>query len=259
MKLADRVAIITGGAGSMGSEIARQYAAHGAAVVVADLRPDEAEAVAAQIDPTGERAVAAGIDVRDSARWAEVVAYAEEAFGHVDILCNAAGANFRVSFDEQTEQMWRRILDVNLTACFLATKAVVPAMRRSGRGVILNMGSLGSLRQGAGSPAYGVSKIGLLGLTRSTAASYAADNIRCVLINPGHVDTDFIRANAEHSPNDWSTSIDNPDNYQSRVAGTPLGRMCTPADIAATFLFAASDEAGMITGSAITVDGGAGI
>ena len=259
MKLADRVAIITGGAGSMGGEIARRFAAAGAAVVVADVRPDEAEAVAGQIDPAGERAVSTQLDVRDSARWAEVVAETETAFGHVDTLCTVSGANFRVGFDEQTEQMWQRIIEVNLTACFLGTKAVIPAMRRAGRGVILHTGSLGSLRQGAGGPAYGVSKIGLLGLTRSTAASYAADNIRCVLINPGHVDTDFIRGDAEHSPNDWSTSIDNPENYRSRVAGTPLGRLCTPADIADTFLFAASDEAGMITGSAITVDGGAGI
>ena len=259
VKLSGRVAIITGGAGSMGSEIAQLFAAEGAGVVVSDIRSDEAQVVVQQIVESGGQALAAALDVRDSGRWAEVVSEAEGVFGHVDTLCNIAGANFRVSFDEQTEEMWQRIMETNLTAYFLGIKAVVPAMRRVGRGVILNTGSLGSLRQGAGGPAYGVSKAGLVGLTKGTAASYAADNIRCVLINPGHVDSNFIRNDAEYSPNDWSTSIDNPENYQSRLTSTPLGRLCTPRDVANTFLFAASDDASMITGSAITVDGGAGI
>ena len=98
-----------------------------------------------------------------------------------------------------------------------------------------------------------------MGLTRSTAAAFAQDNIRCVLISPGHVDTNFIRSDNPYSPNDWKTSIDNPDNYEARRKGTPLGRLCTPEDVANAFLFAASDEASMITGSMITVDGGAGI
>lgn len=259
MRLEGRAAIVTGGAGSMGSEIARLFAAEGAAVCVADFNVEGAEAVAREISEADGRSLAAELDVRDAARWAEVVATAEMTFGHVDTLCNIAGANFRVSFDEQTEEMWKQILDTNLTAYFLATKAVVPAMRRAGRGVILNIGSLGAIRQGAGSPAYGVSKIGLVGLTRSTAAAYARDDIRCVLINPGHVDTHFLRANTEYSPNDWSTSLDNPENYERRREATPLGRLCTPRDIAHAFLFAASDEGAMITGSTITVDGGAGL
>ena len=78
-------------------------------------------------------------------------------------------------------------------------------------------------------------------------------------MSPGHVDTNFIRSDSAHSPNSWETSIENPDNYERRRASTPLGRLCLPEDIAKTFLFAASDEAAMITGSMITVDGGAGI
>ena len=132
-------------------------------------------------------------------------------------------------------------------------------MRRSGRGVVLFIGSLASLRQGTGSPAYGVSKIGLVALTRSVAASYARYGIRCVLISPGHVDTNFIREDSDHSPNTWQTSIDNPENYSSREAATPLGRLCSSEDVARSFLFAASDDASMITGSMLTVDGGAGI
>ncbi len=259
MRLAKRVAIITGGAGSMGSEIGRVFCREGAAVCLADVNLDAAKTVAEQINASGGQALAVQLDVREAAQWDEVVAQTAATFGQVDTLCNIAGANFRVGFDEQTEDMWRQIIDTNLTSYFIGTKAVIPAMRRAGHGVILNVGSLGSLRQGAGGPAYGVSKIGLLGLTRSTAATYAADAIRCVLINPGHVDTNFIRGNSEHSPNDWSTSVDNPTNYENRRAATPLGRLCEPQDVANVFLFAASDEASMITGSMITVDGGAGI
>jgi NAD(P)-dependent dehydrogenase (short-subunit alcohol dehydrogenase family) len=101
--------------------------------------------------------------------------------------------------------------------------------------------------------------MGLVGLTRSTAASYARDNIRCVLVSPGHVDTPFIRANNPYSPNTQATSIDNPENYQRRRSATPLGRLQTPEDIAKAFLFVVSDDAAMVTGSMLTVDGGAGL
>jgi 3alpha(or 20beta)-hydroxysteroid dehydrogenase len=243
----------------MGSAVARLFAAEGAAVCVADMDKERADAVAGEISVSGGRAIAAELDVCQAEQWAQAVAAVEEAFGHLDLLANLSGTNYRVSFDEQSEEMWRKIIEVNLTACFIGIKAVVPAMRRAGRGVMLHVGSLGSIRQGAGSPAYGVSKIGLVALTRSTAASYAPDNIRCVLVSPGHVDTNFIRGDSEHSPNSWETSIENPANYEGRRVATPLGRLCEPEDIARTFLFAASDEAAMITGSMITVDGGAGI
>ncbi len=183
----------------------------------------------------------------------------ERAFGPVSILCNNAGANVRVSFDEQTEEMWHLIVGTILTGSFLGIKAAVPSMRRAGGGVIVNLGSLASIRPGGGSPAYGSAKMGLVGLTRSAAASYARDNIRCVIVSPGHVDTPFIRENAPYSPNDPSTSIDNPENYERRLRRTPLGRLQTPDDIARAFLFVVSDDAAMITGSMLTVDGGSAL
>ena len=259
LKLAGRAAIITGGAGSMGSAQAEHFARAGASVCVADLNIAGARKVAGAIREQGGSAFACELDVRVASSWKETVAATERQFGHVDTLCNIAGANYRVGFEEQTEEMWRAIIDTNLTAYFLGIKAVVPAMRRAGRGVILNTGSLASIMQGPGGPAYGVSKVGLLGLTRSAAATYAKDNIRCVLISPGHVDTDFLRGNKPHTSNDESTDLDVPENYQRRVDQTPLGRLCTPEDIAKTFLFAASDDASMITGSMITVDGGAAL
>jgi 3alpha(or 20beta)-hydroxysteroid dehydrogenase len=259
MKLEGRVAVITGGGGAMGGAQARLFASEGAAVCVADLFLEKAEAVAADIASTGSRARGVQLDVRDASAWAAAVDATETAFGPVSILCNNAGANFRVGFDEQTEEMWNMLIGTMLTGPFLGIKAVVPSMRRGGRGVIVNLGSLASIRPGGGSPGYAAAKMGLVGLTRSTALSYAPDNIRCVLVSPGHVDTPFIRADNPYSPNTSKTSIDNPENYERRRRATPLGRLQTPEDVARAVLFVVSDDATMVTGSMLTVDGGAAL
>ena len=259
MRLAGRVAIVTGGGGAMGGAQARLFTREGAAVVVADLFAEKAEAVGREIGADGGRAIASQLDVQRADGWARVVAEAEAAFGPVSILCNNAGANFRVGFDEQTEEMWQQILGTILTGSFLGIKAVVPSMRRAGRGVIVNLGSLASIRPGGGSPAYGAAKMGLVALTRAAALSYARENIRCLIVSPGHVDTPFIRQNNPYSPNDPTTSIDNPENYRRRLRNTPLGRLQTAEDIARAVLFAVSDDAAMVTGSMITVDGGSAL
>ena len=259
MRLAGRVALVTGGGGAIGGAQARLFAREGAAVCVADLFAGKAEVVAGGIRAAGGRAAAVPLDVRRSEQWADAVDAAEHAFGPISILCNNAGANVRVGFEEQTEREWDLILGTILTGSFLGIKAVVPSLRRAGGGVIVNLGSLASIRSGPGSPAYAAAKSGLVALTRSAARAFARDRIRCVVISPGHVDTPFIRENAPYSSNDERTSIDNPDNYARRLAATPLGRLQTPEDIAGVSLFAVSDEAAMITGSMITVDGGAAL
>jgi len=259
MKLEGRVALVTGGGGGMGGAQCRLFAAEGAAVCVTDIFPDKAQAVADEIEAAGGKAIARRLEVQRAEEWAEAVAATERELGPVSILCNNAGANFRVSFDDQTEEQYRLIIESMLIGSFLGIKAVIPSMRKAGKGVIINLGSLASIRNGPGSPGYAVGKTGLIGLTRSAAASYAEDNIRCIIISPGHVDTPFIRANNPYSPNDASTSIDNPENYERRLRATPLGRFQTPEDIARAVLFAVSDDAAMITGSMITVDGGAAL
>src|SRR5262245_10594875 len=135
MKLEGRTAVITGGGGGMGGAQARLFATEGAAVCIADLFLDKAEAVAAEIATGGGRALAVRLDVQRADQWAAAVAAAEQAFGPVSILCNNAGANFRVGFDEQTEDMWNLLIGTMLTGSFLGTKAVVPSMRRAGGGV----------------------------------------------------------------------------------------------------------------------------
>ncbi len=259
MKLEGKVALITGGGGAIGGAQARLFAREGAAVGVADLFEEKARAVAREIEEAGGCALALALDVQRSAGWAAAVAATERAFGPLAILCNNAGANVRVGFDEQTEEQWQLIVGTILTGSFLGIKAAVPSLRRAGGGVIVNLGSLASIRPGAGSPAYGAAKMGLVGLTRAAAATYAPDGIRCAIVSPGHVDTPFLREDTPYSPNDAATSLDNPENYRRRLRNTPLGRLQTPEDIARTVLFVVSDDAAMITGSMITVDGGAAL
>ena len=258
-RLDGRAALIAGGAGGMGSAVARRFAADGARVAVADFRLDAAEAVAGELTAAGSAALAVPLDVTEPEAWQAAVEQVEERYGSLTTMCYLAGGNHRVSYDDMTVAQFRRVLELNLTGIFIGIKAVVPAMRRAGGGCIISVGSLASLRAGGGAPAYACSKFGVSALTAATAASYARDGVRCCQVNPGHVDTPFIRGSADHSPNDWSTSIDNPANYEARVRGTPWGRLPRPAEIAEAFAFLASDAAEMITGSAITVDGGAGL
>jgi NAD(P)-dependent dehydrogenase (short-subunit alcohol dehydrogenase family) len=257
-RLKGKVALITGAASGMGAAQARLFAAEGAAVCIADINDAGGRQVAENIEAGNGRALAVHLDVTDADQWAATVAAVEEAFSSLHILCNNAGANYRVSFDEQTEEMWHTIMETALTGAFLGIKAVLPAMRRSGYGVIINMGSTTSTRSAA-NPGYTASKVGMVGLTEATALAYAKEGIRCNMVSPGHVDTPFIRESHPHSPNDWSTSIDNPENYQRRAEATPMGRFVTPEEVAYGFLFLASDEASMVTGTNLKVDGGASL
>ena len=257
-RLDGKVALITGGASGMGATQAKLFASEGALVCVADINDDKGQKVVKEITRAGGQALFVHLDVRDAEQWKTAIAQVEEKYGPPTILCNNAGANFRVSYDNQTEEMWHTIVETALTGAFLGTKAAIPAMRRAGGGAILNMGSSASTRCGS-NPGYAASKVGIWGLTKATAMAYANEGIRCNLISPGHVDTPFIRENHPHSPNDWSTSINNPVNYQRRVDATPMGRFVTPEEIAYAFLFLASDEALMITGTNLKVDGGSSL
>ena len=255
-RLKEKVAFITGAASGMGAAQAVLFAREGASVCVADIDEEKGNVVVGAIRAGGGKAFFSRLDVTDEGQWAADMETAAETFGSVNVLCNNAGVNIRVSFEATTVETWRKVMDTNLLGSFLGIKAAVAQMRQAGGGAIINMGSAAIARSGAGQPAYGASKAGLLALTQTAAAAFAADNIRCNLVSPGHVDTPFIRGNAAHSPNDWTTSIDNPENYQRRLASTPLGRLQTPEDVAWSFLFLASDEASEITGAHLKVDGG---
>ena len=257
-RLENKVALVTGAASGMGRAQAVLFAAEGAAVCVADINDDKGQAVVDEITQAGGRATYVHLNVLQADEWAAAVAQAEETYGSLTVLCNNAGANFRVNFDEQTEEQWHIIMETALTGAFLGIKAAVPAMRRAGGGSIINMGSVSTTRAGT-NPGYSASKVGMLGLTETAAYFYAPDNIRCNLVSPGHVDTPFIRESNPHSPNTWETSIENPENYQRRLDATPMGRLLTAEDIAPCFLFLASDDAAIVTGANLKADGGAAL
>jgi len=259
MKLINKVALITAAGGAIGGAQARLFSAEGAKVVVADINYISAKKVSDQIINDKGEAIPIELNVKDSNSWKNCIKKVIDKFGTINILSNNAGANFRVDFEDQSESQFREIIDVGLIGSFLGIKHTIPFMKKNSKGVILNLGSLASIRPQGGSPGYASQKMGMMGLTRSAASSFAKYGIRCVLISPGHVDTPFIRDDNNYSPNGWETSIENPENYNKRLNDTPLGRLQTAEDIAKTFLFVASDDASMITGSMVTVDGGAAI
>ena len=257
-RLEGKVALITGGASGMGEAQARHFSSEGAAVMIADLQAEKGETVASEIGAAGGDAAFAHLDVRDWDQWQAVAAHTEARFGRLDILCNNAGTNRRVGFMELTVNEYRNTVDVNLNGTYLGCRAVKDAMKRAGGGAILNIGSMASLRHRS-STGYTVSKTAILALTKNVAWHFAPDGTRCNVICPGNVDTPFVRDDKEHSHNDWSTSIDNPENYERRREGIPLGRFQTGEDVAKAALFLCSDDADQITGAVLTVDGGSAL
>jgi NAD(P)-dependent dehydrogenase (short-subunit alcohol dehydrogenase family) len=246
--LAGRVALITGGGGEIGGAIARRFAREGAAVVVADLRPDKAEAVATEIGNAGGQGHAVAADV---ARESDAEHAAQEAvrrFGKFTTLVNVAAA---VTPDGTVETLtlddWNHAMAVNLTGPFLMCKYAVPRIRAAGGGTIVNIASqLGQIGVAKRSP-YSTSKAALIQFTRCLAIDHAEDNIRVNSLSPGSIDTartlrrfagDREAANRARGPNHL------------------LGRTGRPDEIAAGALFLASDESSFMTGADLLLDGG---
>ncbi|MDP6823522.1 MAG: SDR family oxidoreductase [Dehalococcoidia bacterium] len=258
MRLEGKIALISGGASGIGRAEAILFAREGASVVIGDLQQAQANEVVEEIKAAGGNAAAVQLDVRDGDAWASAVAFTESTFGPPMILGNNAGTNFRLSWDEQTPEMWQTVLDVNLSGTYNGIRAVVPSMRKAGGGSIINVASSAALKQGGGGPAYATSKTAVVGLSRNAALAHAGDNIRVNALCPGHVDTPFIRGSQPHSENTWSTDIANPENYERRMERQPLalGRLQSGEDIAYGALFLASDESSTVTGATIAIDGG---
>ncbi|MDP3063678.1 MAG: SDR family oxidoreductase [Chloroflexota bacterium] len=189
MKLAGRVALIAGGASGIGAATAKLFAKEGAAVAIGDIQEEMARGVLREIEEAGAKGLFSPLDVRRADQWAAAVKAALDRFGKLDIMVESAGANFRVSFDDQTEEMWDHIMDVNAKGCFLGIKAVGGEMRRAGGGSIILISSIAGMRGARRGPAYSASKAAVINLARSAALSYADDNIRVNCILPGSVDT----------------------------------------------------------------------
>lgn len=254
--LSGRVAVVTGAARGQGAEHARVLVGAGARVVLTDLAEAAGESLAEELrgvadaggaaQPGGGAAHFVRHDVASAANWARVTEAAVHRYGRIDVLVNNAGVWRTAPVAEQSEEGFRELLDVNLLGPFLGIQAVLPVMRDGGGGSIINISSTAGLTGIPGHSAYGATKFGLRGLTRSAALDVAAEGIRINSVHPGMIDTPAIA----------SVTGGGPDVRDQDRPHIPLRRIGTPQDVAGLVRFLASDAASYITGTEFTVDGG---
>jgi 3alpha(or 20beta)-hydroxysteroid dehydrogenase len=228
--------LITGGARGIGAATARLLAADGAKIMITDVLDEEGRALAAEL---GDDVAYRRLDVTAEADWAAAVAEAEEGMGGLNALFNNAGIVSWGSIDSATPDDFRRVIDINLTGCFLGIRAVVPAIRRAGGGAIVNTSSTAGLQGYSGIAAYVASKWGLRGLTKAAALDLAPSGIRVLSLHPGPIRTPMTDGMSD-------------DIVQSQ----PIARFGDPDEVArmARFMFT---EATFSTGTEFVTDGGA--
>ena len=243
MRLKDKVAIVTGGASGFGEGIARRFAGEGARVVIADLNADAAKTLAREIDGVAVTA--------DISRGADVRALAEKTakqFGDVDILVNNAGIGHKPQpLESLPEDVFDRIVAINAKSVFLTAREIVPGMKARKRGAILNIASTGGVSPRPNLTWYNASKGWMITATRAMAVELAPFGIRVNAINPVAGETPLLAT---------FMGEDTPAIRAKFLASIPIGRFSAPEDIAAAACFLCSDEASMITGVALEVDGG---
>ena len=249
MRLKDKVAIVTGAGSGFGEGIAKRFAQEGAKVVVNDINPAGGERVAAEIVAAGGKAVFAQGDVTSAADWAKLVGAAQSAFGRLDAVINNAGWTHRKKpFMDVTEAEFDKVYDVNVKSIFLSVQAVLPAFRKQGGGAIVNVASTAGLRPRPGLAVYNSSKAAVILMSKSMAGEFGPDNVRVNCVNPVFSPDTGLSA-------EFAGGAVTPEARKAYLATIPLGRFSTPADVANACLYFASDEASMISGSCIEVDG----
>jgi 2-deoxy-D-gluconate 3-dehydrogenase len=241
--LSGRVALVTGGNGGIGLGMAQGLAACGARIVFTGRRAEKNAAALAAL-PAGSIAIAA--DLTEAGRPEAVLAEVLERAGRLDILVNNAGTNIRKRPEEITDEEWHSILSLNLTAVMRLTRAAYPALKASGHGRVINIGSILSIFGVPFSPAYGASKGAIMQYTKSLATAWAGDGITCNAVLPGWIETELT---------DGARAVV-PGLYERQLARTPMGRWGVPSDLSGIAAFLASDAAAFVTGTAIPVDGG---
>lgn len=243
LSLQGRVAIVTGAARGVGAEIARRFAQHGAAVVIADVDEAAARSLAQDL---GAAATALRFDVSDRDGVRAAIESVERARGALDVLVNNAGLLANGPFDATDGAAWDRLVAVNLTGIYNCVQAAVPAMRRRGKGSIINIASVSHEKGGGafGNVWYGATKAGVVAMTRGLGRELGPHAIRVNAIAPAVVATDMVQ------------SLLTPEVRARIVARIPLGRLAECDDVARLAVFLASDWSGFITGETIAVDGG---
>ena len=246
MRLADKVAIITGAGAGIGASTAELFAREGARVVIADQDANAAATIAKRI---GAQAVALSADVRKSADAKTMVDGAVQAFCRIDILVNNAGRGILGTVVTTTEDDWDDIMAVNLKGVFLCSKHAIPVMKANGGGTIVNVASTISVVGIPDRAAYVASKGGVAALTRAMALDHVADNIRVNSVAPGVIWSNYYDKMMQQVPDPAAFK----KGLQDRA---PMGRIGEPKDVASAILYLASDESCFVTGSMMTMDGG---
>ena len=234
-----KTAFVTGAGSGIGEATARALAAEGGWVVLADVNPAAVEAVAAEL---GGQATAVRLDVRDENDVAAAIAAA----GRVDALINVAGIGSTTNTPDTSLETWERVFAVNVTGTFLCCKHAVPAMARTGGGVIVNVASVAGLVGLRNRAAYCASKGAVIAFTRALAIDHVADGIRVNAVCPGTIETPWVRRLVEEAG----------ESLDALRARQLLGRLGTPEEVADAILYLASDAAAFLTGTLLTVDGG---
>jgi meso-butanediol dehydrogenase/(S,S)-butanediol dehydrogenase/diacetyl reductase len=245
MDFTEKTALITGGASGMGAACAREFASAGANVVIVDLNGPLAKTVAAEI---GAQEPIIG-DVSDSAFCNQAVQAALARHGRLDILVNCAGLIHRAAALGTSDENWRRVMAVYVDGVFFMSRAAVAPMKKQGRGVIVNFGSIWGNVGAAGVVAYCTSKGAVHNLTRAMALDHVKDGIRINAVCPGEVNTPMLASGRATPPT--------PEDLK-KLGETvvPMGRLADPVEIARVVVFLASDGASYMTGSMVTVDAG---
>jgi NAD(P)-dependent dehydrogenase (short-subunit alcohol dehydrogenase family) len=246
MRLANKVAIVTGAASGMGAATAKRFGREGAKVVIADQLEGEGKVVTGEIENAGGTAVFMPLNVADEAGWAKVVADTVARFGRLDILVNNAGISGSATNDLLDSGLWERVMSVNATGVFFGTAAAVRQMQKNGGGSIVNLSSIsGVVGQTMVHMSYNASKGAVRTMTKSTAVQFGKDKIRCNSVHPGLM-----------PPMRTSGATADPAVRAKMLRAVPLGRAGEVDEVANAILFLASDEASYITGAEIYVDGG---
>jgi NAD(P)-dependent dehydrogenase (short-subunit alcohol dehydrogenase family) len=249
MKLAGKVAIITGGGSGIGRATAILFAREGARVVVADVAPEGGRETVETIRRDGGEAILVEADVSKADDVVEMVDATIEAFGRIDVLFNNAAVTIPASVVEASEEVWDRTMAIDLKGVFLPCKYAIPHMIRGGGGAVINTASMCGLVASPNQAPYSAAKGGVVALTRQMAIDYAPHNVRVNGIAPSEVRTPMFLGFINRAP-------DPEAKMRELVARIPMGRVAEPEELARAALFLASDDSSYVTGVTLPVDGG---